>query len=44
MHDNGVGFDMAKVDQLFKPFTRLHQSGHPGGLTLTGSSVMTLSQ
>jgi PAS domain S-box-containing protein len=32
VRDNGVGFDMAKADQLFKPFTRLHQVEPSDGL------------
>lgn len=32
VRDNGIGFDMAKSDQLFKPFTRLHQSEPSEGL------------
>lgn len=32
VRDNGIGFDMAKADQLFKPFTRLHQVEPSDGL------------
>lgn len=32
VRDNGVGFDMAKANQLFKPFTRLHQTEPSEGL------------
>ncbi len=38
VRDNGVGFDMSKVDKLFKPFSRLHDKrdfdGNGVGLTI----------
>ncbi|HZZ92040.1 MAG TPA: ATP-binding protein [Usitatibacter sp.] len=30
VRDNGVGFDMAKADRLFTPFSRMHEDGRVG--------------
>lgn len=32
IRDNGIGFDMARAEMLFKPFTRLHQKEPVEGL------------
>ncbi len=44
IQDNGIGFDMAKVDALFQPFKRLHSDpripGHGIGLSIV-KRVMT---
>ena len=45
IRDNGAGFDMSKVDKLFKPFSRLHDrkdfEGNGIGLTIV-KRVITL--
>ena len=35
VHDNGVGFDMARADDLFQPFRRLHAGYEGSGIGLT---------
>jgi signal transduction histidine kinase len=45
VRDNGVGFDAARADMLFKPFSRLHGASYEGcgiGLSIVHHAVERL--
>lgn len=45
VRDNGVGFDAARADELFKPFSRLHGANYEGcgiGLSIVHRAVKRL--